>query len=71
MVANSTGPTLDSLNSMPLASPFKSIPVFLPKPKLLIYSNNNSLPSLLPRDTKPGLMGSNTRTKIIEIKNIF
>ena len=46
---------LSKLNNIPLDSPFKSIPVFFPKPKLLIYLNNLSLPSLFPNDTKPGL----------------
>lgn len=30
VVASSTGPTLDKGNKIPVASPFKSIPVFLP-----------------------------------------
>ena len=55
VVANSTGPTLFKLKSIPDDSPFRSIPVFLPKPKSLIYLNNLYLPSLFPRDTKPGL----------------
>ena len=54
-VASSTGPTLSKLNKIPLPSPFKSIPVLLPKPKELIYLNSLSLPSLLPKDTNPGL----------------
>ena len=36
VVASSTGPTLFKLNNIPFASPFKSIPVFLPKPNLFI-----------------------------------
>ena len=36
VVASSTGPTLSRLNNIPDASPFKSIPVFEPKPKFLI-----------------------------------
>jgi len=56
------GPTLSKLNRIPLPSPFKSIPVFVPKPKLLMYLNNCSFPNLLPKDTKPGLLGVNTGT---------
>ena len=55
VVANSTGPTLSNLNKIPLPSPFKSIPVFSPKPKLSIYLNNVSFPILLPNSTNPGL----------------
>lgn len=55
VVANSIGPTLFKSKRIPLDSPFRSIPVFLPKPKSLIYWNNLTLPSLLPRETKPGL----------------
>ena len=36
VVASSTGPTLSRLNKIPLASPFKSTPVFLPNPNLWI-----------------------------------
>ena len=61
-MASSTGPTLSSLNKIPLASPFKSIPVFLPKPKLLMYLNNLSFPNLLPRDTNPGFKAVGIRT---------
>lgn len=57
VVANSTGPTLSRENNIPLPSPFKSIPVFSPKPNFFIYSNNFSLPILLPNSTNPGLLG--------------
>ena len=36
VVANSTGPILSLLNNIPVPSPFKSIPVFLPNPNLFI-----------------------------------
>ena len=36
VVASSTGPTLSKLNIIPFASPFKSTPVFFPKPNLSI-----------------------------------
>ena len=36
VVASSTGPTLSKLNIIPVASPFKSTPVFLPKPNFSI-----------------------------------
>ena len=36
VVASSTSPTLSSLNIIPVASPFKSIPVFLPNPNFSI-----------------------------------
>ena len=57
VVASSTGPTLSSENKIPVASPFKSTPVFLPKPKFLIYLNKVSLPIRLPSSTNPGLLG--------------
>ena len=38
------------------------MPVFVPKPKFLIYLNNLSLPSLFPKDTNPGLPWSITGT---------
>ena len=62
VVASSTGPTLSKLNNIPFDSPFKSMPVFVPKPKFLIYLNNLSLPSLFPKDTNPGLPWSITGT---------
>ena len=55
VVANSTGPTFLRGNKIPVASPFKSIPVFLPKPNLLIYENNFSLPKRFPSSTNPVL----------------
>ena len=58
VVANSTGPTLSRANNIPLASPFKSIPVLVPKPKFLIYLNKVSFPILRPSSTNPGLMGA-------------
>lgn len=61
-VANSTGPTLSRENKIPLPSPFKSMPVLVPKPKLLIYSNNFSLPRRFPNSTNPGLLGVDTAT---------
>jgi len=70
-VANSTGPTLSKLNKIPFPSPFKSIPVFLPKPKLLIYLNNLSFPNLFPKDTNPGLLSLNIRTPKMSIFIMF
>ena len=72
VVASSTGPTLSILNNIPLASPFKSIFVFLPNPKFLIYLNKRSLPSLLPRDTNPGFKTVSTGTLklIVEVLKI-
>lgn len=61
-VASSTGPTLSRENKIPLPSPFKSIPVLVPKPKLLIYSNSFSLPRRLPSSTNPGLLCVDTAT---------
>ena len=58
VVANSTGPTLSRENNIPLLSPLRSTPVFLPNPKLFMYSNNVSLPILLPNSTKPGLLSA-------------
>ena len=56
VVANSTGPTLSKLNIIPSASPFKSTPVFLPKPNLSMYEKSFSFPKRLPNSTNPGLL---------------
>ena len=60
VVASSTGPTLSSENKIPELSPFRSTPVFLPKPNLFIYSNSLSFPILCPKVTKPGLQEFST-----------
>lgn len=62
VVASSTGPTLSKLKIMPVASPFKSTPVFLPKPNLSMYEKSVSFPNLFPSSTKPGLLGVHTGT---------
>lgn len=62
VVANSTLPTLSKSNKIPLASPVKSMPVFSPKPKSLIYLNSFSFPKRKPKLTNPGLLYINTRT---------
>ena len=54
---------LSSLNIMPFSSPFRSMPVFLPKPKILIYSNSLSLPNRCPSVTKPGLQEFSTTSR--------
>lgn len=71
-MASSTGPTFFRLKRIPDDSPFRSIPVFLPKPKSLIYLNNLSLPNLFPRDTKPGFKTVSTGTLklIVEVLKI-
>ncbi len=53
VVASSTGPSC--LNMMPTASPGRSTPVLLPKPKSEIYLENTCAPSFCPTLTKPGL----------------
>lgn len=62
VVANSTLPTLFMLNIIPAPSPFKSMPVLLPKPNLSKYENSVFLPSNWPIFTKPGLLGVYTGT---------
>ena len=63
VVASSTGPTLSNENRIPVASPFKSTPVFFPKPNFFIYLNKVSFPILLPSSTNPGLMGAEFSSK--------
>lgn len=63
VVASSTGPTWAGLNRIPFASPFRSMPVLLPKPKSRIYLNSVSLPRRCPRATKPGLQEFSTTSR--------
>ena len=60
VVANSKSFTLSRLNSIPVASPVRSIPVFLPKPRSVIYLNRVSFPSFNPKFTNPGLQEFST-----------
>lgn len=62
VVANSSGPTLSKSNIIPVLSPFKSTPVFLPNPSLSMYSNSFSFPNRWPSSTNPGLLCVDTRT---------
>lgn len=63
VVASSTGPTWAGLNRIPFASPFKSMPVLLPKPKSRMYLNSVSLPRRCPKATNPGLQEFSTTSR--------
>ena len=62
VVASSKSFTLSILNNIPVASPVRSIPVFFPKPRSVMYLNNVSFPSFNPRFTNPGFVLVYTRT---------
>lgn len=65
VVANSKSLTLSNLNRIPLVSPFRSIPVFLPNPKSSIYLNKISFPNFNPKLTNPGLQEFYLEIKVI------
>lgn len=71
MVASSRSFTLSRGKIIPFPSPFKSIPVFSPKPNKSRYENSLSFPRVRPSFTNPGLLGFYTGTFLVLKKNLL